>query len=100
MSGIINSADLTAIITNLGIFSLAIAAAVGGAWQGIKKIKKESAASEPGKVLAASMIETTTLLMWSESNRDVVAGLDKLGDDMKELRHELELHRLTRGPIP
>jgi hypothetical protein len=91
--------DITTIATNLGIFSLAIAAAVGGLWRGLRNIKTEGLSPEKttSRVAAATIIETTTLLMWSESNRMVVEAVDRLTeatyalrDEQKELRHQTE----------
>ena len=75
-----NVPDVTTFAANVVVFLAAIAAAVAGAMSAVKKIKESwldtiKAGNEPlpGKhqVAAASIVETTTLLMWSESNQDV-----------------------------
>lgn len=101
-----NVPDVTTFAANIVVFLAAIAAAVAGAMSAVKKIKeswldsvKDGGTPLPGKhqIAAASIIETTTLLMWSESNRDVCECMHKLADEIKELRHEMELTRLTKG---
>lgn len=101
-----NVPDVTTFAANIVVFLAAIAAAVAGAMSAVKKIKeswletmKNGDAPLPGKhqVAAASIIETTTLLMWSESNREACECMRTLADEMRELRHEMELTRLTKG---
>lgn len=93
------SPDITAIVTNLGIFSLAIGAVVGGVWRGLKNVRKVGYSPDrpTSQLAAATIMETTTLLMWSESNRDVCKSIDQLVDvlqdhrsEITELRHQME----------
>jgi hypothetical protein len=93
-----SSLDWTAIGTNLGVFSLALSATIGGIYQGIKKLKKgdlDLSTVDIKKAPAAPMIllETTSMLMWSESNRNVAEAVKDLNDDVVELRHGVQ--RLT-----
>lgn len=101
-----NVPDVTTFAANIVVFLAAIAAAVAGAMSAVKKIKESwldsiknegSPVGSKHQIAAASIIETTTLLMWSESNRDVCEGMHALRDEIKELRHEMELTRLTKG---
>lgn len=93
-----SSPDIAALVTNLGVFSLAVAAAVGGIWKGIKSIKKEAnSPPEVGKVAQAMIVESTTMLMWSESNRSVCEAMHDMTNELRELRHELELDRVAGG---
>lgn len=104
--------DLSAIITSLGVFSLAVAAVVGGIYKGLKEVKK-GGADTGEKIAAAAIIESTTLTALTESNKllaravdelSTVAGsierrLDKGNDLARELRDALrssteEAHRL------
>lgn len=78
---IASSPDLLTVITNLGIFSLAVAAAVGGIWKGIKSVKREDDDS-PQRIAQATIMESTTMLMLSESNRS-------LEKEVVELRHAI-----------
>lgn len=96
MTAAVSPPDVTAIVTNLGIFSLAVAAAIGGIWKGIKNIRKDglNPDSPVQKIASATLVETTTMLMWSESNRDVCECINALREEIKDLRHEIELMRI------
>ena len=94
MSSIFSS-DLTAVITNVGVFLVAAAATGSAIWQTMKKVRTEVEPAAQGKLLGASIIETTTLLMWSESNRSVCESNRELRDAVVALKHEMELYRLT-----
>lgn len=97
--------DISAIITSLGVFSLAVAAVVGGIYKGIKEVKKGGA--ETGEVKGAVIVETLTLRDLSDSNRlltetnleirDLLRQLVRKGDDLVEA---LKDHReMTRSQI-
>lgn len=59
--------DISAILTSLGVFSLAIAAVVGGIYKGIKEVKKGGA--DTGKeVTSALIIDRGTLTRFADSN--------------------------------
>jgi hypothetical protein len=111
MGGSVSSLDWGAIGANVGIFIGASTALYAGIKSGLKKIAKGeievTPAGDKKAVAAATLIETTTLLMWSESNRDVVAAINKVCalisvtaerleviEDLKaeanELRHQIE----------
>lgn len=94
MSSIFSS-DLTAVITNVGVFLVAAAATGSAIWKTLKTIKANDDQTTPTKVLGASIIETTTMLMWSESNRSVCESNRELRDAVVALKHEMELARLT-----
>lgn len=98
--------DISAILTSLGVFSLAIAAVVGGIYKGIKEVKKGGA--DTGSELKGGVIvETMTLRDLSDSNRllaetnieirDLLRQLVRKGDDLVEA---LKDHReMTRSQI-
>lgn len=111
MGGSVSSLDWGAIGANVGVFLGAAGALFVGIKSGLKKIAKGEIAPSPAvaknAIAAATLIETTTLLMWSDSNRDVVAALDRVCkvidiatnrlesvEDLKreavELRHQME----------
>lgn len=101
-----NVPDVTTFAANIVVFLAAVAAAVAGAMSAVKKIKESwldsvKSADSPvpvkHQIAAATIMETTTLLMWSESNREVCECMRTLADEIKELRHEMELTRLTKG---
>lgn len=94
--------DISAIITSLGVFSLAVAAVVGGIYKGIKEVKKGGA--ETGEVKGAVIVETLTLRDLSDSNRllaetnleirDLLRQLVRKGDDLVEaLKDQREMTR-------
>lgn len=99
--------DTATFAANIVVFIAAIAAVVAGAWTAITQIKKAILEGvKPGtpasggvetKIASAMLMETTTLMMWSESNRDVCESMTALREEIRELRHELELDRATRG---
>lgn len=98
-----NVPDVTTFAANVVVFLTAITAAVVGSLSAVKKIKEswlESNKGEPAKITAmvagTSIMESTTLLMWSESNRNVCEALDDMTKELRELRHELELDRISR----
>jgi hypothetical protein len=99
------SVDYAGLVTNLGIFVAFITAAVVGIWQGVKKLRKDSDDQiMPRDIRAATIMENITLSEWSQSNRDVIAGLAEVkralyhqcdvviehGKDMRELAHQIE----------
>ena len=98
--------DISAIITSLGVFSLAVAAVVGGIYKGIKEIKKGGA--ETDKELKSGLIvESFTVRELSDSNRllaetnleirDLLRQLVRTGSDVVEA---LKDHReMTRSQI-
>jgi hypothetical protein len=97
--------DVTTFAANVVVFLAAIAAAVAGAMSAVKKIKESwietlKSTDKTGSshtVASASIIETTTLLMWSESNRDVCECMQALKVEITALRHELEIQRAIGG---
>jgi hypothetical protein len=97
--------NVTTFAANLAVLIAAIAAAAVGSLTAIKSIKKTfldifkddevKAKAADVKVASAMIMETTTLLMWSESNRDVVEQLKELRHTMQRLTDKLEDN--TRG---
>lgn len=62
--------DVTALLTSLGVFSLAIAAVVGGIYKGIKEVKKGTIESD--EVRAGVILEVATAKALAESNLRLV----------------------------
>lgn len=94
--------DIGSIITNLGIFSLAVAAAVGGVftgWNKVKKSLKEDAkhAHAPGssdyRVLSATITETQTLRSLTEANIRLADSLDKFSRKLDDVMEAVGDHR-------
>lgn len=82
------SLDVTSIATNVGVGLGLAGAAITAIWKAVKKIKEAMPADDPtvNRVVGGMIMDHTTLLHWSESNRTVGDKLDDLTDEMKELR--------------
>lgn len=98
--------DISAILTSLGVFSLAIAAVVGGIYKGIKEVKKGGA--ETGQeVKSAVIVEAMTLRALSDSNLQLLTVNREIADLLRSLDHRsaqlieaLQDHRaITRSQI-
>lgn len=106
------SLDVVSLGTNLGILLGFIVAAILGLKRGLKLIDKTETPAKSGTGL--SLVESQTLLFWTDSNRavaealaDVKSASDLLREallahaaltaatqrEMSELRHEIELLR-------
>lgn len=98
--------DISAILTSLGVFSLAIAAVVGGIYKGIKEVKK-GGADTGSEVKSAILMETVTARSLSDSNLQLVASNREIADLLRALDHRaaqlieaLQDHRaITRSQI-
>ena len=98
--------DISAILTSLGVFSLAIAAVVGGIYKGIKEVKK-GGAETGSEVKSALLMETTTARAITESNRRLCEVNVELRDIARQLCRQtdhlveaLQDHRaITRSQI-
>lgn len=87
MSNIVSSPDFIAIVTNAGVFLAAVGTVIAAIWSAVKKIKSvDSDSKSTAKVLGGAILDSTTLLMWSESNRDVAEALRDHQREMAELR--------------
>lgn len=89
--------NLSTVAANLGIFITFVAVTVAGIYAGIKKVKDGSADKTNQFVVAATILENQTLSNWSESNRSVVEALYSMRNEMRELRHEMELTRIANS---
>lgn len=92
--------DITAIVTSLGVFSLAVAAVVGGIYKGIQQIKKGKPSDGESEVKSAVLIETVTLQELSESNRlsaeatmRLVSAVNSLETAIADMSHDLKENR-------
>lgn len=78
--------DISAILTSLGVFSLAIAAVVGGIYKGVKEVKKGGA--ETGTELKSGLImEGATARALTESNNRLCASNEEIIDLLRSLDH-------------
>lgn len=91
--------DIYAIITSLGVFSLAVAAVVGGIYKGIKEVKK-GGAETGSEVKGAVLLETLTIQELSESNRvnaeavsRLTSAVQSLESAVRDMSHDLHENR-------
>lgn len=82
--------DISAILTSLGIFSLAIAAVVGGIYKGIKEVKK-GGAETGSEVKSAVLVETATIRNLTESNIQLTASNHEIRDLLRSIDHRAAL---------
>lgn len=89
MSQVVSSPDFVSIATNAGVFLAAVGTVIAAIWSAVKKIKSVEVGSDAktaSKVIGGAIMDTTTLLMWQESNRDVAEALRDHQKEMMELR--------------
>lgn len=80
--------DLSSILTSLGVFSLAIAAVVGGIYKGIKEVKKGG--TETGEVKSAVIVETLTIRALTDSHLQLVAIQTEIRDLLRQSVRQTE----------
>lgn len=82
--------DISAVLTSLGIFSLAIAAVVGGIYKGLKEIKKGGA--DTGQAVAGALImDRSSLTMLSDSNDRLASVNREIVDAMRQIDRNVTL---------
>lgn len=97
--------DITAILTSLGVFSLAIAAVVGGIYKGLKEAKKgepTDTAFAGGLILdtATARALTESNMRLAEINHDVLEQLRRFDRQADNLVEAIKLQReMTRSQI-
>lgn len=82
--------DISAILTSLGVFSLAIAAVVGGIYKGIKEVKK-GGADTGTEVKSAILVESATIRNLTESNLQLVGINREIVDLLRSIDHRASL---------
>lgn len=82
--------DISAILTSLGVFSLAIAAVVGGIYKGIKEVKK-GGAETGSEVKSAVLVESATIRNLTESNLQLVGINREIVDLLRSIDHRASL---------
>lgn len=75
----VTSPDTVTLITNIAVFLAAAGTTVAAIWSAVKKIKTvlPQDAATTKSVVGGMIMDHTTLLMWSESNRTVSEKLDE-----------------------
>jgi hypothetical protein len=86
MPDVVSSPDFVTITTNAGVFLAAIGTVIAAIWTAVKKIKTFEDPKSADKVIGGSIMDNTTMLMWSESNRDVAEALRETQKELMELR--------------
>lgn len=89
MSQIAVSPDFITIATNVGVFLAAAGTVIAAIWSAVKKIKTvmpEANNPTTNKVVGGMIMDHTTMLMWSESNKGVTESIKDLEHEMRELR--------------
>ena len=82
--------DIQAIVTSLGVFSLAIAAVIGGVYKGLKEIKKGSGDADKDAV-AGLIIDNLTLRALTDSNVRLVDVNREVLETLRSLDHKADL---------
>lgn len=81
--------DISAILTSLGVFSLAIAAVVGGIYKGIKEVKRGGADTD--KSLAGGLImDRGTLVLLIDSNERLTNSNKEILETMRSIDRHAE----------
>lgn len=81
--------DISAILTSLGVFSLAIAAVVGGIYKGIKEVKKGGA--ETDKSLVGGLImDRGTLVALIDTNERLANVNREILESLKHIDRNVE----------
>lgn len=86
--------EISTILTSLGVFSLAIAAAVGGIYKGIKEVQK-GGADTGTEVKSALLMETATVRGLTESSAGLITANKELRDHMAAMNRSTE--RMTEA---
>lgn len=89
MSQIAVSPDFVTVATNVGVFLAASGTVIAAIWSAVKKIKTvmpDATNATASKVVGGMIIDHTTMLIWSESNKGVAESIKCLEHEMRELR--------------
>lgn len=76
--------DIAAIVTSLGVFSLAVAAVVGGIYRGLKQVKSGTDADKA--VAGAILMDTLSVRMLTESNTRLAETNSEIVNMLREIR--------------
>lgn len=83
-------------VTYIGVLAVALVTAYAGIRKALKDLKSgEVTGSVQEKVVSATLIETHTMLLWSESNRGVVEAVRDLIDKIESMSHALNYNTET-----
>ena len=82
--------DIQAIVTSLGVFSLAIAAVIGGIYKGLKEIKKGGGDTDKDAV-AGLILDNLTLRALTDSNVRLADVNREVLETLRSLDHKADL---------
>lgn len=82
--------DIQAIVTSLGVFSLAIAAVIGGIYKGLKEIKKGGSDTDK-EAVAGLIIDNLTLRALTDSNVRLADVNREVLETLRSLDHKADL---------
>lgn len=83
-------------VTYIGVLAVALVTAYAGIRKALKDLKTgEVSGSVQEKVVSATLIETHTMMLWSESNRSVGEAIRDLTDKLESLSHALNYNTET-----
>lgn len=93
--------DISAILTSLGVFSLAIAAVVGGIYQGIKQVKRGGEDTDKA-VAGAVIMDRSSIQKLADSNdrlatvaMEIISAVTSLDKNVERLTEITRDHRET-----
>ncbi len=97
--------DVTTFAANVVVFLAAVAAAVAGAMHAVKKIKEswvdatkgETTTDVKTQVIGGLLQDAIGSAMMAEQLRELNGNIEKLCEGLTELRHEMQLDRVTRN---
>jgi hypothetical protein len=77
-------------VTYVGVLAVAIVTAYAGVRKALKDLKTGEVVGETkNKIVSATLVETVTMTMWTESNRGVAEAVEELCDKMDSLIHSI-----------
>ncbi len=87
MSNAVTSPDFITIVTNVGVLLAAIGTVIAAIWKAVKTIKASMPEEQTGaKIVGGSILDTPTMLVFLESNRDLAAAIREHTKETMELR--------------
>lgn len=98
--------DIASILTSLGVFSLAVAAVVGGIYKGLQEVKKGGAKTDAevaaGVIMGSSSVTALidSNLRATEATKDLQQAVERLDRRHERLVEALHEHReMTRSQL-
>jgi hypothetical protein len=87
MTTAVASPDFVTIATNVGVFLATVGAVVAAIWKTVKAIKVAGPeATTATKIVGGTILDNASIILWSESNRNVVDEVKALTREVVELR--------------